>query len=414
MANTLKFGDGKWATGEGTALAFNDENDNFKPLPFTFTRNSSATVVNQSGLIEEVGSDVPRIDFKDNTKGALLLEPSRTNLVTYSEDGSQWNTHNATVASSNDSTSPSGQSSVYKVTDDTVSSQHRVDVRPAVISGTEYTFSAFVKKPSDSDINFAYLLFTVNFSPTQRFYFNINEGTSLDSGGTIEDYGNGWFRISASFTATSSGNGLFGVNLTNANDNNTYTGTGNGSMFVYGIQVEAASYATSYIPTQGSAVTRVRDLCDTENLSYVIGQTEGVIFYDAILVRKSTGTSEDLFELSIDDGSNQNIFYINSYNNTLAVGLNSGGSNQFYNNSYNPTEGARYKLAFAYKQNDFALYINGNQIATDSSGTVPTMNQITFGNYFNNQFNLANSVKVNDFKLYNTRLTDAELATLTT
>ena len=118
--------------------------------------------------------------------------------------------------------------------------------------------------------------------------------------------------------------------------------------------------------------------------------------------------------MSIDDGSNQNIFFINNYNNSLTVALLNGGSYQFTNNSFNPTEGARYKLAFAYKQNDFALYINGNQIATSSSGTVPTMNQITFGNYYNNSANISNSVKVNEFKLYSTRLSNTELQTLTT
>ena len=82
MANTLKFGNGQWATGNGTALAYNDENSNFKPLPFDFTRASSGTTVNQSGLIETVGSGIPRIDFQGNTKGALLLEPSRTNIIT--------------------------------------------------------------------------------------------------------------------------------------------------------------------------------------------------------------------------------------------------------------------------------------------------------------------------------------------
>jgi hypothetical protein len=67
------------------SLAYNDENNNFKPLPFTFTRASTATRVNESGLIESVASGVPRIDFLDNADGHLLLEPSRTNLVPYSE-----------------------------------------------------------------------------------------------------------------------------------------------------------------------------------------------------------------------------------------------------------------------------------------------------------------------------------------
>ena len=86
MATTFKFGNGNWAVKEEAALAYNSENNNFKPLPFTFDRASTATVVNKNGLIETVGVDEPRIDFLNNTKGHLLLEPSRQNLNTYSED----------------------------------------------------------------------------------------------------------------------------------------------------------------------------------------------------------------------------------------------------------------------------------------------------------------------------------------
>ena len=86
MANTLKFGNGNWATKKGSTLAYNDLNSNYKPLPFNFSRDSKATVVNKDGLIETVGSGQPRIDFLGNTKGALKLEPSRTNLITYSSD----------------------------------------------------------------------------------------------------------------------------------------------------------------------------------------------------------------------------------------------------------------------------------------------------------------------------------------
>ena len=86
MANTLKFGNGEWYGKKDTILAYNDENSNYKPLPFNFSRASKATVVNKDGLIETVGSGEPRIDYKDDSKGALLLEPQRTNLFTYSED----------------------------------------------------------------------------------------------------------------------------------------------------------------------------------------------------------------------------------------------------------------------------------------------------------------------------------------
>ena len=79
MAQKLKFGNGTWATKEGSTLAYNDENNNYKPLPFTTTRNSIGTRVNKEGLIEVVGNDIPRIDYTDSADGVLLLEPSRTN-----------------------------------------------------------------------------------------------------------------------------------------------------------------------------------------------------------------------------------------------------------------------------------------------------------------------------------------------
>ena len=90
MANTLKFGNGEWYGKKDTILAYNDENSNYKPLPFNFSRASKATRVNKDGLIEEVGSGQPRVDYKDDSKGALLLEPARTNSLPYSANFSTW------------------------------------------------------------------------------------------------------------------------------------------------------------------------------------------------------------------------------------------------------------------------------------------------------------------------------------
>ena len=99
MANTIKLGNGTWATKEGSLLAYNDENNNFKPLPFTTARNTIATVVNRQGLIETVKSGIPRIDFNNNSKGALLLEPTSTNLIQYSEafGNAYWTKTNSSV-----------------------------------------------------------------------------------------------------------------------------------------------------------------------------------------------------------------------------------------------------------------------------------------------------------------------------
>ena len=109
MAQTLKFGNGTWATKKGSTLAYNDQNNRYKPLPFTTTRASSATRVNKQGLIEVVEGDRPRIDYTDSADGALLLENSRSNSITYSEDASNWFTQsNSVLTTSNQAISPDG------------------------------------------------------------------------------------------------------------------------------------------------------------------------------------------------------------------------------------------------------------------------------------------------------------------
>ena len=109
MSNTLNLGAGIWGTKEDSLLAYNSENGNYKPLPFDFTRASSATVVNKAGLIETVGSGIPRIDFLGNTNGALKLEPQRTNSFSYSNDFSQssWSKTQSSVTG-NTTISPEG------------------------------------------------------------------------------------------------------------------------------------------------------------------------------------------------------------------------------------------------------------------------------------------------------------------
>ena len=146
MANTLKFGNGEWYGKKDTILAYNDENYNYKPLPFSFERASSGTVVNKAGLIETVGSGEPRIDYKDDVKGALLLEPQRTNLLPYSEafDNAYWTKNGASVVSG--FTSPKGDLSAFKLVEDTSTGVHGFYKNNAqTTSGVTITYSIFAK-----------------------------------------------------------------------------------------------------------------------------------------------------------------------------------------------------------------------------------------------------------------------------
>ena len=145
MATTFKFGNGNWAVKEDYALAYNDENGNFKPLPFDFTRASTATRVNKDGLIENVPSGKPRIDFLDNTSGHLLLEPSRTNMLQDSEDftnSTYWLLSSMTVTSNN-TTSPYGTQTADKIE---ATGAGSIRTQPAYTVTNGYSLSIFVKK----------------------------------------------------------------------------------------------------------------------------------------------------------------------------------------------------------------------------------------------------------------------------
>jgi hypothetical protein len=382
MANTLKFGNGQWATGNGTALAYNDENANFKPLPFDFTRASSGTVVNQSGLIETVGSGIPRIDFQGNTKGALLLEPSRTNSIAYSNDlnASGWNTFSTdggtVTRTSNYGISPSGKQDSTRVvfTTQFVSLYYSFSGISGDASATMY-----VKGVAGKVIAFG---FGSDVSFGQEFTLNGQ-----------------WQRIE--FNATSTNTTL---NI------NAWGSTRDASdIEVYGVQLEAGSYATSYIPTSGSAVTRVadnpfqRDDLASKNL---IGSTEFTWFYDCILFYKEGGTS---VAPRLGSSSNNQIFVGINVPSTGSTDLrirHKDGTSASNTSSVPFTNGGRFKIAIKISGTTGNAYINGTNV-----GTFTTAAAINYNKY-NNAINNPNNII--DMKIYNTALTDAELVALTT
>jgi hypothetical protein len=195
----------------------------------------------------ETRLNIPRIDYSLGGCPNILLEPQRTNLTTYSEqfDDASWNKINSSVTANAD-ISPDGYTNADRIYDNATSGQHRVGKNISVVSATTYTFSVFAKKGS---LRYCYL-FTVAGGASDRYYFDLQDGVSITAGGKIEDYGSGWYRISAQVTAAATGNELFAFNLTNSSSSPTYSGTGTGYHMIYGYQVEAGDYATSYIPTR--------------------------------------------------------------------------------------------------------------------------------------------------------------------
>ena len=248
MANTFKFGNGNWAVKDGYALAYNDENNNFKPLPFDFTRASSATRVNKQGLIETVPSGKPRIDFTDNTSGHLLLEPSRTNNMSHSEDFSVY-TSAAASRTANAGTSPTGENNATLVYPSSSGSNRGLYKLTA--TSTTATLSCFVKR---SGKNFA-ILGSDNNSTYYCVFDLENENVAYEATnytGKIEKYPNGWYRISSTYVSSTAQNYPF-VGVAD-NSSGTVTADGTNGILIFGMQYEYNSYQTSYIPTEGSSL----------------------------------------------------------------------------------------------------------------------------------------------------------------
>ena len=411
MANTLNLGtDGNWATKEDSLLGYNSENNNYKPLPFDFSRASSATRVNKNGLIETVGSGKPRIDFKDDSKGALLLEPSRSNFYTQSN----LFTFGGNVTSNN-ALSPDGSLNASKITKTSSSDQYvSLSWVASLSTSTTYSLSFFVKHNGD-DVDLRYEANNFNdWGVSWNALFEVRENSVIASTvnnctSNVINFGNGWYRVVVFVTTSSS--------ITPSSPSNLIRviGSDTKQFLMYGAMFEQGSYATSYIPTQGGVATRSADTCNNGANEQVINSTEGVLYFegsaianDGTFKRISVGTSDNLFANSIQlryntaDNSMAYQFRVgNVYQADITTTINSTNIN---------------KIACVWKTNRFEIWINGIKKAEDTSGSVPPSN--TFNSLFFGKTStvLAEAFKGNakDLRVYNTALTDQELINLTT
>jgi hypothetical protein len=401
---------------------------------FNVTRATTATRFNSAGLIESVASGVPRLDYytSGGTAGcpALLVEPAATNFAPNVNLMNQFDTSTASggvalTTGSTDFLAPDGASgSINKYVGGTASNQSSRYTSSGIgvsASGT-YRFSLFVKAGTTNPLNFCAIRFDLftGASGTATSYFNLASGTALTSGSSIENYGNGWYRcVSAPYTIASGDlSGTVSFFFAEGDSDVTWPVSGalNLTAYTWGAQMEAGSIATSYIPTTTAAVTRNADVVSLSGaVSGCIGQTEGTI-YAEVDMRNAISRVASILQLR-QDGNNQITVGITSAfggTNTIAARAQQAGSFVIGFHQQNNAAGI-YKIAFAYKSTDCKLYING----TDTGVTIATNNAFTAFSFNEIQLGMSNSAnqfndRIRAAALYTTRLTNAELAALTT
>jgi hypothetical protein len=368
----------------------------------TVVRATTATRVNSSGLIESVANYVPRLDYLNSTCPSILVEPQRTNLALRSEEFNLiWSQINATITT-NVTTAPDGTSTADKLVENATNNQHRIDQTTTNAIGTN-TFSVFAKKSERDSIWLRV--------GTSGAYFDLTNGTVSGATGvttSIVNYGNGWYKCSIVRTSTVA-NEIVRINSA-IGINGTYLGDGTSGLFIWGAQLEAGSYPTSYIPTTTASVTRNADVISKTGISSLIGQTEGTVLCDINLTKLSEAKS--LFV--IDNGTtNEYITLTRVSTNIFRLRLkNSSGAAVTLINSIVIND-ARCKVGIAYKNGDYAMYVNGVLRGTSTNSTnypTTTLTQFILSNASYGQLNDSYNISA----LWKTRLSNTELATLTT
>jgi hypothetical protein len=375
-------------------------------IPTTNSARTTFAGITQDGTS---ASNVPRLDYSQGSCPSLLLEPQRTNTILRSQDlsNASWTKTNVTITQ-NAITSPiesfNSDAIVENSGTNTVFGFHAASRPSGLTIGTTYSVSFFAKKITRDWCYFDD--FNAFQTPRVLVFFNLANGTVGTSqigvlNPKMENYGNGWYRCSFQFVASST---LIDYRIASATSDNTvsYSGTiGQESISVTACQFEAGSYATSYIPTTSATVTRLADACFKYSISSLIGQTEGVLFFEFDYKKAEINTA--LFNTSLNN--NDNIYLLALSNFNLRMYVTVGGVFQVaITTSTIPSEG-RHKVALAYKENDCAFYLDGVQVGVDTSCTIPTVDDLLLKTPNQN---------TRQVLIFKTRLSNTQLSELTT
>ena len=387
---------------------------------FDFSRSVNATRVNSEGLIETVSTNVPRLNYPliDGVVSgcpSLLLEPSRTNLITYSEALSNWSNINNVTITDNSTISPDGSLNSSKINETADNNVHRLFTNPTV-SSAKHTYSVFLKAGTRK---WAYLRLD-GATTEQRTWFDLENGVigtiNSDHNASIENFGNGWYRCSVSIKGTTYDTTPLAI-LAIATGNNiiSYTGDVNEYIYAWGAQLEAGSYPTSYIPTSGTTATRSTENFTKTGLSNYINSQEGILYLEmAALVNSETGSNRAITINGIG-GSVTDLITIRfepALNTIIAIRAKTGDTTLSISRVISDVTSFN-KIAFSWKQNEFNLWNNGIKIGSLTSGNTFSAGLLDAINSNIGNGTQRYSGEIKDLRVYSTVVNDSDLETLT-
>jgi hypothetical protein len=353
--------------------------------------------------------NVPRLTY-ENGCPSLLLEKQSSNIITYSEDltDSAWIKQQVTITA-NATTSPDGTQNADKlIINNGLTGGYAYRVNST--SATPYTGSFYIKA---GGVN--YTTFYTNMSGSyEQALINLTNGAITNSTFAntpkTTSVGNGWYRVEYTVNA---GGGPVTIYIDGGatSGGGGYTGNGVDGVYIWGAQVEQSSYATSYIKTTSTSVTRLADSCYKTGISSLIGQTSGTMFVDVNLTH-DYNVNNYLMQI-YQDSNNRILLYRTAYNELAFYVLKSGSA---FNYVSSVTSNTRHKLAFAYESGNSAFYIDGVQIALDTTtfSSFSSLSDLHLGANYDPIRVQEGDYLYNEALLFQRRLTNTELAQLTT
>lgn len=343
------------------------------PSNVAITRASPATYFDVTGKFVTAASNAPRFDYDpvSHTLNGLLVEGASTNLLTYSQNmnAASWSSGHLTVLTDG-TLAPDSASQAYLLREDTTSGtniSHSIEQYYTFSPSTTYTFSAFAKTSGR-----ALQISMMDLSGSYRVCENdLVNGVILDPkpGCSIQDVGNGWYRLSMTFNSGTGTNNSYVYMALDESDGATYyTGDGVSGAYVWGAQLEEASSVSSYIATTSIAVTRSADSVQLTDLNWY-NSSAGTLYAEYVELPQSNGPAASIFGLY---GSGSDSIALSATGTTGASSIIANSSSVFSPSSQLNAPGSANKIIMSYSINGYSYSANGGAPVSSSGSTLPT------------------------------------------